>query len=195
MINLFPVQIYKGHIEQKDNILYDQVKEFLEGTTKDLWTGESGWSTGEKSLALWEHVNLDSLFQTMMPFVYEYWNSLDYIPANITVQSCWANLHNSNDVTEEHSHCDGFRGANILSGVYYLRKPTEANIRFINPLEYILRMTPYNTMQGIKSISTEVECSEGDFLVWPSWLKHRVEPSEYDGERIAISFNFSGNPQ
>ena len=131
----------------------------------------------------------------MMPFVYEYWNSLDYIPANITVQSCWANLHYSNDVTEEHSHCDGFRGANILSGVYYLRKPTEANIRFINPLEYILRMTPYNTMQGIKSISTEVECSEGDFLVWPSWLKHRVEPSEYDGERIAISFNFSGNPQ
>ena len=83
----------------------------------------------------------------------------------------------------------------MLSGVYYLRKPPGANISFINPMEYMLRMTPYNTMAGIKSMSTEVECIEGDFLLWPSWLKHRVDPTPYEGERIAISFNMSGVPK
>jgi len=195
MVDLFAISLYKGHIDLPDNTLYDDLKKHLEDTTKNYWTGESGWSTGEKDLELWNHVNLNCIFEEMMPQVYTYWESLDYIPAHIHLRSCWANLHNSNDSSEEHSHCDGYQGSNILSGVYYLRKPPGANISFINPMEYMLRMTPYNTMAGIKSMSTEVECIEGDFLLWPSWLKHRVDPTSYEGERIAISFNMSGVPK
>lgn len=195
MVNLFAVQIYKAHIDLKDDTLYDQLKELFADTNKNNWPGESGFSTGEKSVELWEHVNLECLFESMMPHIHEYWQQLNYFSADIHLRGCWANLHTSEDTTDEHSHRDGFYGSNILSGVYYLRKPKGANIRFVNPMEYMLRMTPYINMEGIKSMSTEVECDEGDFLLWPSWLKHRVDPCKHTGERIAISFNLGGTPR
>jgi hypothetical protein len=40
-----------------------------------------------------------------------------------------------------------------------------------------------------------IEPVEGHIFLWPSYLPHRVEPTENEGERLSISFNVIAMPK
>lgn len=196
MIEIFPIKIWKGSLKPSQdqyNKTIQELKKYFNSCNKNFWTGESGYSTGEIDLNLHQHIDLSWLFNGIYPDLISYWEQLNYMNMNIILDSCWANLHLHGDETREHSHNDGFYGANIISGVYYLKKPVnDANIKFCNPLDYIIRMTPYKNMKGIDTISEEIVSSQYDYILFPSWLRHRVENQVSKEERIAISFNYRG---
>ena len=196
MIDLFPIKIERGSVIPTE-IQRQNTQEGLESLFSqckpNIWTGESGLSTGQLNLKLYADIDLSWLFESLYPSVVNYWTSLNYQPMNIGVTSCWANLHRKGDTTRERSHSDGFHGFNVISGVYYFKKPDGiGNIKFCNPLDNILRMTPYKDMQGIDTIATEVETNQYEYILFPSWLRHRVDKHPVDEERIAISFNYVG---
>ena len=94
--------------------------------------------------------------------------------------------------TVEHSHQDGWWGSCQISCVYYFRKPKgSSNIKFCNPNDYILRNQPYAMMKGIHTIASEFPAEQYEYIIFPSWVRHRVDPSTV-GPRIAMSFNFEG---
>lgn len=196
MIDLFPIKIFKGSVvptENQRNETSNSLDQLFLRCDKNYWTGESGYSTGQHNIELYNDVDLSWFFQEIHSDVIKYWNELNYQPMNIVVSSCWANLHKKGDTTKEHSHSDGFYGSNIISGVYYFKKPNGiGNIKFCNPLDYLIRMTPYKTMEGIDTISSEVQTDQYDYILFPSWLRHRVDDHPSEEDRIAISFNYRG---
>ena len=79
-----------------------------------------------------------------------------------------------------------------ISGVYYLSVPpgaqgqtsTAGKIRFYDPRPRA------NMNQLFTQITRHSEvATEGDLLIFPSWLEHSVAPFEGEGERICIAFN------
>lgn len=197
MIKLFPIHIYKASIvptEEQDLATLNKLYELFSQCNDNVWPGESNRSTGELGFDLHHSKEFDWITTPLMNYVHDYWfNGLEYAPLNITLRDSWANVHRIGDTTKEHSHSDGYRGNCHVSAVYYFRKPKDCgHIEFCDPLDYIKRLTPYNSLKGIDLLSTEVKADQYDVLVFPSWLRHRVPPHPVQEERIAISFNYIG---
>lgn len=195
MVELFPIKIYKSSIipsKDEDKASEDILNDIFSKSTENFWTGESGFSTGEFSLSLHHHKEFNWLFEGLVSHLGNYWDQLSYGNIPVYLRDSWANLHYANHETEEHSHSDGLIGNSIISGVFYFRKPeNESNIIFCNPLDYILRLQPYKDLKGIKTIGEEIETNQYDFLLFPSWLRHRVPAFKSNSKRIAISFNYA----
>lgn len=197
VINLFPIQIYKSKIipSEKDyKISIDYLNEVFSRCKKNCWSGESGFSTGEYGLNLHSHKEFEWLFRSLYDHVFSYWNFLQYTPhASLRLNHSWANIHEYGESTKEHSHSDGYHGYNHISGVFYLKKTElESSIYFCNPLDYIHRLQPTEKLNGDDIISSPLETEQFDFILFPSWLRHKVPPSQSSNSRIAISFNYVG---
>ena len=194
---LFSVPVFKGHLcpTEYQEAEFDDIlnRMFLDCKLGDF-TGETGLSTAPNGMNLHKIPELKWFWERIDYAVRDYWvNILGYRRMSyVECQHSWANKHFSNDSTAEHSHRDGWNGRCQVSGVYYFKKPKgSSNIHFCNPNDYILRMTPYEHMSGIDTISTEVTAEQYDFILFPSWVRHRVPPSNAS-QRIAISFNYLG---
>jgi uncharacterized protein (TIGR02466 family) len=166
----------------------------LDRSSENAWALESGKSTGEHDLYLFRAPQMRWLMDTMYPHIYEFWKRMDYRRGvEIIPTSGWANLHKHNQTTGEHSHCGGAIKAHV-SVVYYLKKPANSgNIEFVDPLEYIHKMSPKHVYdETLGSMYSEVEADQFDLVIFPSWLKHRTQPNLSNEDRVAISVNFIG---
>jgi hypothetical protein len=78
----------------------------------------------------------------------------------------------------------------MVSGVIYLQSTGTGTIEF-QPLNYIYKINhPCWTYNGTMKYAPE----DGDILLFPSYLLHRVEPNPIDKERINVAFNVSYIP-
>ena len=196
IIDLFPLSIYKGTLipsDKQDAEMYEFLMKKFSESENGVWSGESGKTTGSNGLWLHHDEQFHWLFDSLAEHIISYWNQLNYADFAVTLRDSWANLHYAKDTTDEHSHSDGYCGNTHISGVYYLRKPSqEGHIHMCDPMDYVKRLTPVKEMYGIKTISQEIECQQYDFILFPSWVRHRVPSFIVDEERIAISFNYIG---
>jgi len=198
VIDLFPIKIYKTTIipseEEKNDcdLFFDNIFSNLEN---NVWPGESGKSTGCHDIDLHTKPEFHWLFDKMMHHLNVYWwEVLKYHNGLIpSVVYSWANLHLKDQSTAPHSHMDGYDGMNHISGVFYYKKDEdEEDIKFLHPLDSLLRCQPYREMVGIEEISIPVNTKTYDLLIFPSWLRHRVDKNKFNKPRIAISFNCRG---
>lgn len=197
-INLFSIPIVKTKIipaAEEYKSLDDFLNSKFENTNTNVWASETGKSTGEFDLFLHKNEEMNWLVNSVLAKVFKFWDDIDYAHgAIINCCSSWANLHTKNQVTGEHSHCDGSEKSHI-SAVYYFKKPPKSgNIEFRDPLEYIHSLTPrhlYNDEITSKA-HTEIEADEFDLILFPSWLKHRTQLNNSSEDRVAISMNFRG---
>ena len=100
----------------------------------------------------------------------------------------WININEYKDYNITHKH----PGA-LISGVYYVKTPKDCgNIIFEHPSESFQsewRMTP-SDYNNYNSGTWWLPSEENNLYLFPSWLKHRVEPNLNKNEnRISISFN------
>lgn len=96
----------------------------------------------------------------------------------------WANMHDTGGYNTLHLH-----PGNLLSGVYYLKVPPEAgNIVFRDP-KYAAIMTGISGDQPFSRNFESVQPTEGQMLLFPSWLEHRVEENNAEEPRVSIAFN------
>jgi len=106
----------------------------------------------------------------------------------------WINVNRAGDSNVLHCHPGCF-----LSATYYVKVPSQmkgGEIFFRDPRGPAVAM--YET-SGIdlpwvgNGVGIPVTPASGHLLIFPSWLEHRVERFEGEGERISIAFNAS-NP-
>ena len=184
-MNLFSIPVYKGHLDEDFNI-----PDLWSGLSKGVWSGETGYSTAQSDLRLWDSFpEVGDLIEGLFPHVLKYWETLGYTPARIEPTASWANWHEVGDQTHEHAHCDGTRQTHVAS-VYYMEKQEGGDIELINPLDYLHRFTPLAKDHGDMLMSESISCGTGDFLLFPGWMRHRTQPAT--SNRKAISINFNG---
>ena len=84
----------------------------------------------------------------------------------------------------EHDHTGPFSN-NVLSGIYYYKtNGSDGDLVFMSP-------NPFQ-LSGISSFGdSEVRFKpeEGKLLLFPPWLRHRVEINKTEHIRISIAFN------
>ena len=102
------------------------------------------------------------------------------------ITGCWANINPLGSFHPPHIHPN-----NLISGVYYLQIPPEADaISFHDPRPQAHMLQPAVTHSVPENRATvEVEAKPGRMLLFPSWLRHSVRPNYAEGERVSISFN------
>ena len=188
MNTIFSVNVYK----QKLNIQNKPLINYLLKLKKQDSKGRSisnptGWQSF--NLNVGQNVFLELVKQVEINFV----NYVNSIPLNnkFLISSIWGNINSYKDYNIAHVH-----GASVISGVYYLKLPSKSGqICFYNPahegIDYlwehcIEKFTPQN------SSSWRIDVEEGDLILFPSWLKHGVEPNLNKKEdRVSIAFNIS----
>lgn len=100
---------------------------------------------------------------------------------NIFINS-WVNINQPRSKNNIHDH----RSAQF-SGVYYIQSSTTGNLNFINPANILSDCSPGSPFVREFSFSP----TEGDLILWPSWIPHEVEYNFSDKERINIAFDIT----
>ena len=104
----------------------------------------------------------------------------------ITIQEMWAIINKNEDFNVLHSHPNCY-----LSAAYYVKAPKNCgkfeiecpNIAKLNSFPAIEKPTDLN----IRVVSLDI--NEGDLLLFPGYLPHKVAKNESGEDRIVISFN------
>lgn len=107
---------------------------------------------------------------------------------DLILSEMWANIHDSRQCMN-HQHVHG----GVFSGCFYVSMPPgSGRILFtnpgLNPMWQGLGIT--NAPNQYTAESMHFSPSDGDLLLWPSFLPHGVETNDTDSARISIAFNF-----
>jgi uncharacterized protein (TIGR02466 family) len=123
---------------------------------------------------------------------------LDFRGHPAVLNSLWANVNGPKDYNQTHHHWGfPFPNFNVLSGAFYVRcNKDTGSIRFVDERPSTKFVTCYSLpalgpashLLGEYFTATP---KQGDLLLFPAWLDHKVTPNESDQERISMSFNIS----
>jgi uncharacterized protein (TIGR02466 family) len=99
----------------------------------------------------------------------------------------WVNVNKKADYNSLHDH-----PVSSLSGVFYLTQKNSAIVfkRNLGIPEHHLKWLRTNFKTPLSYTTVRYTPTRGDFFIFPSWLKHFVEPSESDEDRISVAFNY-----
>jgi len=188
-INPWATLLYKTSYEFDQESLIPIVKDFIKNrpsNTSLLEKGEAYSTVGHQLNPphLWPHFKdfCANLLATLKEIYAEH-RILD--KENCLLQS-WINTHGPGGETLEHSH-------NLVDFVVtcYLKLPENSGfIEFRDPLEYHKANSYINPDTDLW---VPIPCKTNDILIFPGWLKHRVQPNNSEEERIVLTINV-GSP-
>jgi uncharacterized protein (TIGR02466 family) len=98
------------------------------------------------------------------------------------VTESWFNRHGNSGETLEHNH----NNVTFAVAAYIKLPPGAGYIEFKDPLEYHKTMYPIIPEE---SLYRAVPAETNDVLIFPGFLRHRVQPNKTDQERIVLTFN------
>ena len=105
---------------------------------------------------------------------------------NIRIKEMWAIINKNSDFNVLHTHPNCY-----LSAAYYVKAPKKCG-RFQVENPNIAKRHSYpeiNVRNELNSEGAAIDISEGDLLIFPAYLPHKVGKNESDEDRIVISFN------
>ena len=105
---------------------------------------------------------------------------------NIRIREMWAIINKKEDFNVVHTHPNS-----CLSAAYYVKAPINCGRFQIESLNIAKRhSSPLLANQNEFNINVAgIEVTEGDLLIFPGYLPHKVARNEADEDRIVISFN------
>jgi uncharacterized protein (TIGR02466 family) len=114
-------------------------------------------------------------------------NAMGFQGVNIAPANCWANINSKYASNKIHDHANC-----LFSGVYYLKTPKDCgHLMFYDPRSAKSFYKPQTKQYTAYTADAVAHMAEaGLLLIFPSWLKHGVEPNLSDEDRISISFNY-----
>lgn len=134
-----------------------------------------------------------NLFEYICQMGFKSCLDLDFVDVDIAVTSAWLNINDSRQcIINDHVHNE------VFSGVFYLQAPEGSGDLVIqNPglnrlwkgLSLCSEKNQY-TAENIK-----IQPSEGNIILFPSYIPHSVGANNHDEERISISFEMIALPK
>lgn len=203
MLNhIFTTPVFRDKVELTTEQRAEICRYFID--LRDASAGEKksnrgGWhSTG--NLFAPEHTQFPAMREAVTKALFQYIGEVFAYRGEIQLAlTGWTVINRPGDYNVPHNHA-----ANMLSGALYLRVPEGMKGGAIIFQDPRLNLNAHET-EGMRRLkvkppwmnpSITVQPSEGEILVFPSWLNHWVEPyqcDDADGLRIVLSFNTTVN--
>ena len=105
---------------------------------------------------------------------------------NIRIKEMWAIINKTADFNVIHTHPNSY-----LSAAYYVKAPEKCG-RFQIENPNIAKKNYYPEIKTKNELNLQVagiEIEEGDLLIFPGYLPHKVRANESNEDRVVISFN------
>ena len=105
---------------------------------------------------------------------------------NIIIKEMWAIINKKDNFNVVHTHPNS-----LLSAAYYVKAPKNCGKFQVESLNIAKRhLSPEINMKNeLNAQVAGLEINEGDLLIFPGYLPHKVAKNESDEDRIVISFN------
>ncbi|HEY9654431.1 MAG TPA: TIGR02466 family protein, partial [Crinalium sp.] len=144
-----------------------------------------GWHSKDN---LFELPELRPLKDLADAAVLEVSQAVGYGDVQIKAANCWANINPKYASNKIHDHANC-----LFSGVYYLKAPKDSGtLMFYDPrVAKTFYKPPVSTFTPYTADAIAHVAEEGLMLIFPSWLKHGVEPNLSNEDRVSISFNYA----
>jgi uncharacterized protein (TIGR02466 family) len=132
-----------------------------------------------------DQYNMVVLKKSIMIAAYNY---LESIPSKVIpdmyIESNWVAKISTNGSMHSHTHPFSF-----LSGCYYFKTTGgEGDLVFENPNSIMDWVDPYS---DIWPNNYRITPEEGLMVIFPSWLRHRVDINKTKNDRWCLSFNIN----
>ena len=190
ILKFFPEPIFKYKFEKaKDyndglaKYIYDLQKNDENGLSKSNrggWHSENFKLTDQNSIQFKFALELQKyIFDTFIKFGWVAKN-------NIRIKEMWSIINKKNDFNVVHTHPNCF-----LSAAYYVKAPKDCG-KFIIENPNIAKRHSFPSIaerNELNSFITSIDVNEGDLLLFPGYLPHKVAKNESEEDRIVISFN------
>lgn len=184
ILDIFKTQIFSGviggHIPQE----YKEEVERIQLNYNSVIVSNRG---GYQSPVLQPKGALIDLFNQNMPYPLGLLKESYGIKQELRLQGFWANINKSDNYNVPHVHpgC-------VFSGVFYLKAPKDSgDIIFYSPYEDVLEYSDQTRrLSKVFHTNWKIPIKRGLLLLFPSWLKHSVQQSNTDSERISLAFNY-----
>jgi len=194
IIELFPSTLYLQKVKEHDKIkkacldyvipnYEENPSTFVEAWDADVWT-----TYGQ---------DVDIPWRELLPLYSNEFKSFANdlnIEGNPMVRDVWLNAYKENQNQEIHEHLPGH-----FSAIHYISFDKEEHLPtiFINPMRQVaisnapsfsgeINNTP-STWVGQSFVKVE----EGDLLIFPSYLEHKVPKQKSNKLRVTLSFNIN----
>ncbi|XGW00541.1 MAG: TIGR02466 family protein [Leptolyngbya sp. BL-A-14] len=136
---------------------------------------------------LFDLAEMQSLKEFVDTAILEVAQAVGYGDVPIKAANCWANVNPKYASNKIHDHANC-----LFSGVYYVKAPKDSgNLMFYDPRSAKAFYKPLvSTFTAYTADAIAHAAEEGLLLIFPSWLKHGVEPNLSEEDRVSISFNY-----
>lgn len=202
MNNIFSPFYFKKRLEATPFIQSKILPQILDNYQADPtlsldWNAHSSYGM-EKYLK--NQIDPSFLIQYYEAMIYDFF--IDFFGENVPFQieeNPWYNVYSGKQSGPTHEHIDA-----DFSLIHYLKfnPNVHKGTTFLNPnrisMKYhslakpnlVSKLNIYNENQSMYFHELRPGVEEGDVLIFPSSLEHRIDPSETDELRIVVSLNF-----
>jgi len=175
---------YKNFNVNLKKYIYELQKEDSSGQTK---SNRGGWHSPNFKIT-----DIDSIQNKfaleLQKYILKSFQILGWKTENkkIVISAMWAIINKKNDFNVLHTHPNAF-----LSAAYYVSAPKNCGKFFIEHLNMAKRNFYPEVLQNnqLNAQVAGLEVNEGDLLIFPGYLPHKVGMNESDQDRVVISFN------
>ncbi len=109
-----------------------------------------------------------------------------HIHKNIPIENSWININYPNSHNVSHVHA-----GSILSGVIYIKSSKDSGDFVIESDQFhdYFNCQNLNNSNRLNFYNINYEPIVSRLIIFPSWMKHRVDTNRSNEDRISISFN------
>lgn len=191
-LSLFPIKVFKDYYSKTDDLKINLFPK-LEKVFKDTVENNNPFMKDGTLCSYQENSYLHTMFPAetseVVEFVEaaakEYWKECNYSDSLTPyVMQMWANRTPTGGWVRCHLH-----GNMPFTAVLYVdASPEQGNLFLENPLDMVLMNQPISP--NVKyPMGEEISVNNGDFIMFPGFLRHSVLPNNTDRDRLILAFN------
>jgi uncharacterized protein (TIGR02466 family) len=181
-IKTFYTSLYTVNIPP--GVELEQIAKSLEatGNSKTQASNSGGWQSEKQTYDSIKYVQpfLDKLL-ILINKIYKEFN----ISKEPELIDYWFNINRKNNFNWSHKHPHSF-----FSAVFYIKFPKNSGNLVLERPDSLRDFLEINKINERNSDSVTFKPNNNDLIFFPSYIRHRVEQSNSDDERITIAFNF-----
>jgi len=187
----FPTPIWYGkfnNISDQDYInAINYCNSLSTKSTGRKMSNAGGWQSEDLYYKDCIDTPLQIFFEQLKPSYQEALNDLG-VTRELKLRNFWVNINNYNDKNLVHEH-----PLSSISGCFYLTDDNSSIVFYRNRdiSSVHLDMLFSNKNTNLSYQETRYTPVRGQYLIFPSWLMHSVEPNTSTEKRISIAFNVS----
>ncbi len=191
ILKLFPESVFKYKFEKFENF-NPELSKYIYNLNQSDETGitrsnKGGWHSKDFDLRDGNSIQVKFALE-IQKYILNTFRELGWKTENkkIQIQSMWAIINKKDDFNVIHSHPNSF-----LSAAYYVKAPKNCGrFQVENPNSIKKHISPEIANENEHNVLLAgIEINEGDLLIFPGYLPHKVARNQSNEDRIVISFN------